>query len=526
MRLTRPDWLYFGALAILAAGLPHANLFMSIGTILLLLVWLGTGGFSAKFHQLRKNKPALLLIALFGMHVVWLFNTSDFDYALKDLRVKLPLLVIPLVLGSVPLPKKVISLLFTVFWIACGAAILLVIFRYLHDPAAGIADPRSLVQGISHIRLSLMMVLLVFWLALHFFSFRLPAKVATIFSVAGAFIFFHLLQSVTGIAILFTTLAVVAIVNLVQRRKIWRALGIAVLVIALVGFSLQQVVSLYRDYFTTSQSLDDLPEHTAAGNPYTHYKNQLQVENGHYVWMNVNYQEMTEAWNTRSQVKINFYAPQTDVVEASLIRYLTSKGLPKDKEGVEALTERDIRAIENGVPSVVYRDSKGLMLRLHKVLFDLHLYLVYGDPSGNSVSQRLVYWQTGAQIFQDNWLLGVGTGDVPAAFTEMYETHNTKLKPEFWRRTHNQFLTFLISFGVAGLLFIVVLLWPFAYAAFRQDLMWIAFITIAILSCLTEDTLETQAGVTFFSFFYMLLANRLWFHSSFSSSAPPGRAGV
>ena len=64
-------------------------------------------GFKSKLSRFWQNKAAVLLVAFYLMHVVGLLWTSDFDYAMKDLRVKLPILVMPLVLsGMEPLDRK------------------------------------------------------------------------------------------------------------------------------------------------------------------------------------------------------------------------------------------------------------------------------------------------------------------------------------------------------------------------------------------------------------------------------------
>ena len=62
------------------------------------------------------NKAAVLLVAFYLMHVVGLLWTSDFEYAMKDLRVKLPILVMPFVLSSLePLDRKRFDLVMLVY---------------------------------------------------------------------------------------------------------------------------------------------------------------------------------------------------------------------------------------------------------------------------------------------------------------------------------------------------------------------------------------------------------------------------
>ncbi|MFM7902441.1 MAG: hypothetical protein ACKPAD_10705, partial [Bacteroidota bacterium] len=58
------------------------------------------------------------------------------------------------------------------------------------------------------------------------------------------------------------------------------------------------------------------------------------------------------------------------------------------------------------------------------------------------------------------------------------------------------------AFGIFGLLlFMTMLIRPIPFAAKVRDHLYLAFLATALLSMLSEDTLETQAGVTFFVFF-------------------------
>jgi hypothetical protein len=99
-------------------------------------------------------------------------------------------------------------------------------------------------------------------------------------------------------------------------------------------------------------------------------------------------------------------------------------------------------------------------------------------------------------------LTGVGTGDLGNAFQEEYEKNGSLLDNEFRWRSHNQFLTIFASFGVFGFLwFMFSLVYPAARLGKFHDFYYLSFFIIIVLSMLTEDTLETQAGVTPFAFF-------------------------
>jgi O-antigen ligase len=100
--------------------------------------------------------------------------------------------------------------------------------------------------------------------------------------------------------------------------------------------------------------------------------------------------------------------------------------------------------------------------------------------------------------------MGVGTGDVNDAIQENLTKNNSQLK-DLNIRTHNQYLTFLLTFGVVGTFIIVFF---FVYAVRKEKLLSspliVAFLCIFLVSFISEDTLETAAGCLFTTFFFAL----------------------
>ena len=85
---------------------------------------------------------------------------------------------------------------------------------------------------------------------------------------------------------------------------------------------------------------------------------------------------------------------------------------------------------------------------------------------------------------------------------------NSPLEKKFRLGAHNQYLTFAVTFGIAGFVwFLFSLFYPLRQLVQAKmfDYFYITFFVIALLSMLSEDTLETQAGVSFFAFFNCLL---------------------
>ncbi len=189
-----------------------------------------------------------------------------------------------------------------------------------------------------------------------------------------------------------------------------------------------------------------------------------------------------------------------------MIRYLNSLGLRKDREAVESLDDLDIRNVEKGIANVVYAKKISLKTRIYKLLWEFQVRKGGGNPGGHSLLQRLEFWKASIGIIEENFWIGVGTGDIEQVFEEQYQEHQSYLAPEWRHRAHNQYLAIFVSFGVIGfLLFIFSLLYPAIKNQNLHDYLYFVFFFILLLSMFYEDTLETQAGATFYAFLNSLL---------------------
>lgn len=107
--------------------------------------------------------------------------------------------------------------------------------------------------------------------------------------------------------------------------------------------------------------------------------------------------------------------------------------------------------------------------------------------------QRFEYIRTSLFLIKNNFWTGVGTGDLPLAFKSAYEDLDSPLKEKWRWRSHNQYLSVFIAFGVFGFAwFVFTLMFPIFYQSRYTDYKYLVFISILLLSMLTEDTLETQ----------------------------------
>jgi O-antigen ligase len=143
-----------------------------------------------------------------------------------------------------------------------------------------------------------------------------------------------------------------------------------------------------------------------------------------------------------------------------------------------------------------------LNARIYETIWEIDVYRKGGNPSGNSLTMRFEFWKAGWNIFKNHLITGIGTGDVKNAFATQYKLDHSKLDERWRLRGHNQYLTIAIALGLPGLiLFIFSLIYPLFHNHMYQNYFYAVFWLIAVLSFITEDTLETQAGATFFALF-------------------------
>ena len=544
---------YLLGLLMVAVGLTLSPFLMGMSQFWLVLVWLvdaltppskEAGGIKTKLSRFWQNKAAVLLVAFYLMHVVGLLWTSDFEYAMKDLRVKLPILVMPFVLSSMPpLDRKRFDFVMLVYVLAVFVATLFSSVSYWrHD----YEDVREISHFISHIRFCLNIVFCIAIIGWYIVKSKAPEPVegpskrssnstaafrqAQRPSPAKApepvegpthtnrflqwllllwFIYqIYIFESLSGYVILVAVAVISAVYAFLQWKK-GRGWHIAVGVAALVVVTVATVVVVhFVKPLLKVETVDfsTLEKKTALGNDYWHDTIYNPVEDGKFVGLYYCRKELQEAWPQRSTLPFDGVTTNGENLEATLARYLTSKDLRKDAQGVQALTDEDIRNIEQGVANYNNWKHPGFHARLSSTLFEYNLYRRFNNPNGGSLAQRIEFTRASFHIIKQHPWLGVGTGDVPQAFSQAYDEIHSPLKEEFRFRAHNQYLAITVAFGLVGLaFFLFVLLYPWLSSKRNHAYLYLVFLCIMLLSMFPEDTLETQAGATLFAFFEALL---------------------
>jgi len=523
---------YLLGLLMVAVGLTLSPFLMGMSQFWLVIVWIVDAivkrDFKEKWPRFIHNKAAVLLVLFYLMHVVGLLWTSDFQYAMKDLRVKLPILVMPIVVsGMAPLDRKRFDLLMLVYVLSVFVATIFSSITYWkHD----YEDVREISHFISHIRFCLNIVFCIAIILWYIVKTKAPKPVegptrtrfpvpafSTRFAVNRYLQYFlvfwfvwqiYIFESLSGYVVFAAVIVVSIVYAFLQWKKGigWR-IGIGVSAVAVLVVGAVLLVHWVKPLLNVAPvDFDTLEKKTALGNDYWHDTIYNPIEDGKYVGLYYCRTELQEAWNQRSDMPFNGTTTNDENLEATLARYLTSKDLRKDAEGVMTLTDEDIRNIEQGVANYNNWKHPGLQARLSATLFEYGLYRKFNNPNGGSFSQRIEFTRASFHIIRQHPWFGVGTGDVPQAFSQAYDEIHSPLKEEFRFRAHNQYLAVAVAFGLVGLaFFLVVLLYPYFSSKKHRTYLYTVFLCIMLLSMFPEDTLETQAGASLFAFFEALL---------------------
>lgn len=503
-------YIYLSGLIIIAFFLPLSEYIPNAAIFLLLANWILEFNFKEKIKRIWLDKTVIVFLLIFFVHVLWLWNTSNFDYAFKDIRIKLSLLALPIIISSseklnirqlhLILYSFIVGVLLSTVWGMLAA--------YQNLSQSNIFNIRNLSIFISHIRLSLMisfsiLIIIYFW-SKRILPQNLFVRITAAIILIWFFAFLILLQGFTGITALVVAgwfvIGVKAYYEKKKSKKIIYLVIFLLIPILVIVFIWLQIKEFYKP-----TSTNKLLEYTSAGNPYYHAEQSGMLENGNLVYINICEKELQWAWSRRSKLSLDSKDAKGQELLHTLIRYLSSKGLNKDAEGVFALTDADVYNIENGCTNYRFTGRAKIQHRIYTIIWQIDYYLKGGNPSGHSITQRIEYLKYGIILSYHYFLTGIGTGDIDDAFKLLYIEKRSEIEPQFRHRTHNQFISFFVSFGVFG--FILILLGIFYPIFYKIDnLSWpiISFLIIVFLSMLSDDTLETTTGALFFSYFYSL----------------------
>ncbi|MEZ4936154.1 MAG: O-antigen ligase family protein [Crocinitomicaceae bacterium] len=461
---------------------------------------------------MKQSRIFWIGISFYILHLVGLLWTTDFNYGFHDLRAKLPILVIPFVLGSIPaitkFEFKLISYAF-ISAVVTTSILNVMIAKGILQIGFEINNYRDYSFFISHIRFSLMIDFAFFLLI--YFMVKDKKKIPYFIPILFWLIYYtYFSQIITGFIYLIILVFVSGLFYAIKSKN--RTLKVSVfsfsLALVAVGFT-WIVVNIKEFYSIPEEHIEIHEEFTLNGRPYTHnLSNQLR-ENGKLIFYRICDVELEKEWVKRTEIDIDSTLPgRTVPIRYTLIRYMTGLGFAKDSAGIHELSDQDIHNILLGYTSPLQAKG-GIKARIFELLYDFEEWKLDPNPNNKTLFQRLSYWEAGWNIFKTNFIFGVGTGDIQQSFNRYYEKSNSQLLLENRHRSHNQFLSIGVSFGIIGLfVFILFLFYPLFRKSQSIEYLHVIFLVLMCLSFLPEDTLETQSGISFFSLFYGLFVFR------------------
>lgn len=488
--------------------------FTNLAWFLLLVNWVAEWNWREKFRDFRHNYPLHAILAIAGVYLLWSIGCDNTAQTLEVLRIKMPMVAIPLVvLTSAPLQRRealsvAVCYLGTLFVVS-----IIGLVRYLTIEGL---PYRDIVPYISHIRFGLNICLGIVLLLLGgpretriFWGFWVLRGAMVLWLLY----FLFLLRAYTAFIILLVLALVLPIAFWRRLPKVTRRVALTVGIAAwllIIGTTWYY----HHDYYTlrAPSTAEVFPPVTANGNPYLH-RNDGLIENGNYVHKYVCEKEMRSEWQKLSKYPFDSLTPVGYTVYPALLRYLNAIGATKDSVGMQRLSPTDVAAIEQGIANPVYL-QRGPRKLFYVLFYEYENYRCFRSVSNFSTLQRLELWEAGWTASTRHPLLGVGTGDVNDAI----QLELTKRQSPLWDsglHLHNQYLTFLLAFGWIGFIIIAFFflraLFPckMQYSSFHSQfpILFTAHMIIVLISFFGDNTLSTLAGITFVTLGYSLLGS-------------------
>ncbi len=479
----------------------------SVPILILLGNWLIELNFKQKWERIRNNKLFWILVSVFLMHLIGGLYSSDTGAAIADLNIKAPLLILPLVFFSAkPLSFSEFRFVLACFLIGAFAdtAWCLAYSFLIHHNEVG----RDASRFMSHIRLGLYLNMAV--ACCIYFAATLAGvvkKCALLLLLAWFIWVMYLLGLASGLANLFILSFITVCVVVYRQRPLVKVLAFLLLV-ALTVFIAGYIGEISRSQLKVNDTPNNLQARKSlSGRPYSHFDTIGQKENGNYVLINIQLDELKNEWQKEFPAdSFNFHPYPHNINRYEvLIRYLASKGLNKDSVGLSRLSAADKNNIQKDICNYRYTDWNFMQQRVYELVCEYDDFINRRDVNGHSLTMRFYFWDAAVKVISQHPVFGVGTGDVQAELNKVYERSDSPLEKDWYKRPHNQFLTIMLALGIPGtVMFILSIFYPaIRFRNYLSVLYW-PFFVLALVSFIPEDTLETQAGVVFYAFFNTL----------------------
>jgi O-antigen ligase len=125
------------------------------------------------------------------------------------------------------------------------------------------------------------------------------------------------------------------------------------------------------------------------------------------------------------------------------------------------------------------------------------------SPNYTSLQEsRMTRWECAWQLIRQSPVIGYGSGSETNLLKDKYFDNHLFISYLNELNAHNEYLSFLLKSGFPGLiLYLFILAASFANAWRSKDALWISFLAIIFFVSFSENILDVNKGIFFFSFF-------------------------
>jgi O-antigen ligase len=149
------------------------------------------------------------------------------------------------------------------------------------------------------------------------------------------------------------------------------------------------------------------------------------------------------------------------------------------------------------------RKKYSLYPRIYQTIWEYYMYSVTGNPNYQSFSQRIEFAKAALYIVKNHFWFGVGTGNWKEEFKNAYIQNNSKLSEDLYGSSHNQYLNYMVKFGIIGFIFILFfLVYPVIKTESYHNVLFALFLVFMFFANFADSNLESHMGSSFFIFFY------------------------
>ena len=435
----------------------------------------------------------------FGRIDAWLPFSEGIFIGLNVLRIKLPLLLLPIIIGSSPyLSKKELKTIIITFFVGL---LISTIWVYLVSvdllatkKSSGTIRDASVFM--SHIRYSILLSFSIMFLIYLSIKTNLNKVLSSVLLIWLVFILFKL-ATLTAICGLFVSILCCFPFILKSNKNTYNKQLLTVIVIFVVSAA-AYLTHTVNDFYHVKNEKRSSKKESIKGEKYLYDFNDHTTENGFFLWENIAPHELEKEWNKRSNINFKGLDHKGQMLKATIYRFLTSKVLYKDSAGLSQLSNNEIALIESGETSFIQYNN--LEKRIRSFLYERENIKKSKDPNNQTTNQRIEFWKVGMSILAENLVFGYGPGGVKKEYKKYYQKSATPLAPKNQLLAHNQFITQAINLGIFGfLIWGIILIYSFLKIKIEIRVVFFTYATLMFFALMSDDMLEVQAGVTIFS---------------------------